>query len=91
MVEDSLILRLKRGEQEALAEIYSEFREGFIHWITNTHQCTRDEAIEIFQHSILTFYENVVEGSFEGLKSAGIKIANFNGGNTKITRPGIFI
>lgn len=84
MVEDSLILRLKRGEQESLAEIYSEYREGFIHWITNTHQCTRDEAIEIFQHSILTFYENVVEGSFEGLKSAGIKTYLYSIGKNKL-------
>jgi len=84
MVEDTRILRLKRGDQEALAEIYSEYREGFLHWITNTHQCTRDEAVEIFQHSILTFYENVVEGSFEGLKTAGIKTYIYSIGKNKL-------
>ena len=84
MVEDSLILRLKRGEQEALGEVYSEFREGFLHWITNTHQCNKDEAVEIFQHSILTFYENVVEGSFEELKSAGIKTYLYSIGKNKL-------
>ena len=84
MVEDTRILRLKRGDQKALAEIYSEYREGFLHWITNTHQCTRDEAVEIFQHSILTFYENVVEGSFEGLKTAGIKTYIYSIGKNKL-------
>jgi len=84
MVENSLILRLKRGDQEALAEVYSEFREGFIHWITNTHQCNKDEAVEIFQHAILTFYENVVEGSFEQLKSTGIKTYLYSIGKNKL-------
>ena len=84
MVEDTRILRLRRGDQKALAEIYSEYREGFLHWITNTHQCTRDEAVEIFQHSILTFYENVVEGSFEGLKTAGIKTYIYSIGKNKL-------
>ena len=83
MSEDSVILRLRRGEREALAEVYSEYRDGFIYWITNTHQCTRDEAVEIFQYSILTFYENVVEGSFEELKSAGVKTYLYSIGKNK--------
>ncbi len=84
MSEDSVILRLKRGDQEALEEIYTKYREGFLHWITNTHQCTRDEAVEIFQYSILTFYENVVEGTFEELKSAGLKTYLYSIGKNKL-------
>ena len=84
MGEDSLILRLKRGDQAALAEIYSRFREGFLHWIKNNHQCTQDEAVEIFQYSILTFYENVVEGSFEEMKTAGVKTYLYSIGKNKL-------
>ncbi len=84
MSEDSVILRLRRGEQEALEEVYTKYREGFVHWITNTHQCTRDEAIEVFQYSILTFYENVVEGTFEEMKSAGVKTYLYSIGKNKL-------
>jgi len=84
MSERSLIVRLKRGDQKALEQIYSDHRVGFIAYITNSHNCTNEEAIDIYQYVILSFYENVVDGSFEEMNAAGIKTYLYSIGKNKL-------
>lgn len=83
MSHDSLILRLKQGDKEALAELYSSFRKRFIAWITGLTNCSYDEAKEIYQYAVLTLYENVVEGKFTETKDANIKTYLFSIGRNK--------
>ncbi len=82
MSVNSLILRLRNGDRSALEEIYKNYR--FIKWITYTHKCSEDEAVDIFQYSILSFYENVLEESFEAMNEAGIKTYLYSIGKNKL-------
>ena len=84
MSESSLILRLRRGDSKALEEVYARFRTSFLAWITRTHNCTKEEALDIYQYSILSFYENVVEGSFDSVNEAGIKTYLYSIGKNKL-------
>lgn len=84
MSENGLILRLRRGDREALEQIYSKYRVSFISFITNTHHCSEEEAIDVFQYAILSFYENVVDGSFEEMNVAGIKTYLYSIGKNKL-------
>lgn len=84
MSESSLIVRLKRGDQQALELIYSDYRQSFIAYITNTHNCSEEQAVDIYQHAILSFYENVVDGSFEEMNAAGIKTYLYSIGKNKL-------
>ncbi len=84
MSESSLIVRLKRGDQQALEQIYSEYRQSFITYITNTHNCSEEQAVDIYQYAILSFYENVVDGSFEEMNAAGIKTYLYSIGKNKL-------
>jgi RNA polymerase sigma-70 factor (ECF subfamily) len=84
MSESSLILRLRKGESKALEEVYARFRSSFLSWITHTHKCTKEEALDIYQYTILSFYENVVEGSFENMNDAGIKTYLYSIGKNKL-------
>lgn len=84
MSESSLILRLRKGESKALEEVYARFRPSFLSWITHTHKCTKEEALDIYQYTILSFYENVVEGSFENMNDAGIKTYLYSIGKNKL-------
>jgi RNA polymerase sigma-70 factor (ECF subfamily) len=83
MSANSLIFRLKRGDKKALEEIYRKYRLSFVNWITFAHQCSHDRAVDIFQYSILSFYENVVDGSVEEMNDAGIKTYLFSIGKNK--------
>ncbi|OEK07055.1 RNA polymerase sigma factor [Roseivirga misakiensis] len=84
MSVNSLVLRLRKGDRKALEDIYKEYRVSFIKWITYTHKCTEDEAIDIYQYSILSFYENVIEESFEKMNDAGIKTYLYSIGKNKL-------
>ena len=84
MGENSLISRLLKGDKSALEEIYRLHRSGFVSWITFAHKCTEEQAIDIFQYSIISFYENVVEGSIEEMNEAGIKTYLYSIGKNKL-------
>lgn len=84
MRETSLISRLQRGDKTALEEIYKAYRIGFINWITYAHKCSDDEAVDIFQYSIISFYENVVGGTIEEMNDAGIKTYLYSIGKNKL-------
>lgn len=84
MSENSLILRLKAGDREALEEVYRRFRPSFIKWITYSHKCDHEQAVDIFQYAILSFYENVVEEVIEEMNDAGIKTYLYSIGKNKL-------
>lgn len=84
MGDNSLIFRLQKGDKSALEEIYKKYRTVFVNWITFSHKCSHDEAIDIFQYSIISFYENVVDGSIEEMNDAGIKTYLFSIGKNKL-------
>ena len=84
MSEDSLVLRLRRGDKEALEEIYRKYRVSFLKWITYSHKCSTEQAIDIFQYAILSFYENVLEDVIEDMNDAGIKTYLYSIGKNKL-------
>lgn len=84
MSENSLILRLKAGDKGALEEIYRKFRPSFLKWITYSHKCSQEQAVDIFQYAILSFYENVLEDVIEEMNDAGIKTYLYSIGKNKL-------
>jgi RNA polymerase sigma-70 factor (ECF subfamily) len=63
MNNHSLIERIKREDgEQVLKEIYKQYRNEFLQWVIRNHDCTIEEAKDLFQQTILTFYENIVNG-----------------------------
>ena len=62
--------QIRLSGKTALAEIYQEYRKEFIRWAINNHQCEDDEAKDIYQATIISFYENVVNGKLIELNSS---------------------
>lgn len=58
---------IRENENQALSDIYDEHRSSFIGWVQNKSNCSRDEAVEIFQVSIVILYENVKSGKLATL------------------------
>lgn len=65
-----------------LAQIYSFHRKEFIQWLTTRYACEFEEARDIYQQVILTFYENVVSEKLITLTSS-IKTYLFSIGKNK--------
>ena len=66
------ILKIKTNENEALKEIYVLCREDCLTWLQKDFGCTQDDALDVFQMSVLIMYDNVMKGKLNAL-SANIK------------------
>lgn len=71
-----------KNENRALSEIYDEHRSSFIVWVQNKSNLSKDEAVEIFQVSIVILYENVVSGKLTQLDN--VKSYLFTIGKNKL-------
>jgi len=82
MSEELIIQKIKAGEEEVLSEVYIEYREEFIRWLIKRFQCDMDTAKEIYQLTIVIFYDNVVTGKLQNL-SGSLKTYLFAIGKNK--------
>lgn len=60
-----LIAKLRAGHEEVLDEIYLKFRNDFVGWMVHAHHCNQEDAAELFQLTVIIFYENVINGKFQ--------------------------
>ena len=70
MPDDHIIARIRSGGQSELGAIYEEYRKEFIHWIAREFHCSLDDSKDIYQLTILIFYDNVRSGKLEHLVSS---------------------
>src|ERR1043165_2038419 len=70
MSENQILERIRLGGQSELGMVYEEYRSEFIQWITREFQCSTDDSKDIYQLTILIFYDNVMSGKLEHLVSS---------------------
>jgi RNA polymerase sigma-70 factor (ECF subfamily) len=70
MSDDQTISQIKAGGQAELGNIYETHRDEFIHWLTREFNCSSDDSKDIYQLTILIFYDNVKSGKLEHLVSS---------------------
>jgi RNA polymerase sigma factor (sigma-70 family) len=70
MADDEIIAQIKSGGQSELGLIYEEYRAEFIHWISREFHCSLDDSKDIYQLTILIFYQNIKSGKLEHLVSS---------------------
>jgi RNA polymerase sigma factor (sigma-70 family) len=70
MSDDQIIKEIRSGGQSELGLIYEEYRAEFLHWVTREFHCSQEDSKDIYQLTILIFYENVKSGKLEHLVSS---------------------
>ncbi len=63
------IQKIKTNENEALKEIYMLCREDCLVWLQKDFGCTQDDALDIFQMSVIILYDNVMKGKLTTISS----------------------
>lgn len=63
-LEKETIERIRSGDNEALRDLYSKFRNTTISYLKRSG-ASQIEAEDIFQEAIITVYENIILGRFE--------------------------
>ncbi len=56
MTDDNLFLRLQSGDEDSLSIIYERYRNEFIDWAIKRHNCTVEDAKDIFQNVVVIFF-----------------------------------
>jgi RNA polymerase sigma factor (sigma-70 family) len=70
MSETHILEQIRQGGQTELGLLYEEYRAEFIQWISKEYQCSLDDSKDIYQLTILIFYDNVKSGKLERLVSS---------------------
>lgn len=84
MENHSLIEKIrKRDGDDTLKEIYDQYRNEFVLWAMRHHSCSAEEAREVFQQSMVIFYENVIHGKLTEI-TVQVKTYLFSIGKNKI-------
>lgn len=60
---------IKTNENEALRKIYQQYRGSCVSWIGREWNISGEDAIEIFQLSVVILYDNVITGKLSQLNS----------------------
>lgn len=81
--EQALIKKIRENGAQKLGPIYIKYREEFIVWAVKTYKCSQDEAKDIYQISVLTFYENIISDRLNTLTST-VKTYIFSIGRNKL-------
>lgn len=63
------ILKIKTDENKAFKEIYMLCREDCLSWLQRDYNCTQEDALDIFQMSVLILYDNIITGKLQNLTS----------------------
>lgn len=69
-IQSEIIQRIRSGGQTELGMIYEEYRSEFLHWITKEYECSLDDGKDMYQLTILIFYDNIKQGKLEHLVSS---------------------
>jgi RNA polymerase sigma factor (sigma-70 family) len=71
MQEDyaELLAAIKAGAKHRLQEVYTAYRQEFVSWARSRFRCDASEALDVYQEVMLVFYENIMEGKIDRLRS----------------------
>lgn len=70
MAESDIITKIKSGGQTELGMIYEQYRTEFLKWLNKDYNCALEDGKDIYQVTILIFYDNIKSGKLEHLVSS---------------------
>lgn len=70
MSDSSIIDLIKNGGQPALGKVYATYRSEFISWMMKAYPISEDDCKDIYQVTILIFYDNVRSGRLTHMVSS---------------------
>ncbi len=83
MGKQNLVEQIRKGNDATLGELYAEYREEFVLWSRKSYGLSHENAIEVYQQSIVSLYENAVSGKLNQLSSE-LKTYLFGIGKNKV-------
>jgi RNA polymerase sigma-70 factor (ECF subfamily) len=70
MSPSEIIMRIRCGGQQQLGLVYQQYRSEFLHWVEKEFNCSSEDSQDIYQVTILIFYDNIQSGKLQHLSSS---------------------
>lgn len=70
MSPNAILDGLQNDGQKQLGLIYEQYREEFLRWVVKNFHCCTEDSQDIYQCTILIFYDNVRSGRLQHLVSS---------------------
>ncbi len=83
MKDSEILIEIKNGNRQALYGLYESYRNDFIQFAQQHYSYNKENAKDIFQESIIAFYENICDGKLTFL-TCNIKTYLFSIGKYKL-------
>jgi len=64
------IMELKNNSNKTIEKIYIQHRKDLVLWLIGNFHCTKEEAEDIFQETVLVFYKQVMSNKLVKLTSS---------------------
>src|SRR5687768_14465276 len=65
MVESPLVRNILSGKEDGIVVLYNDYKAGFIHWAMHKFNVSKDDALDIFQDAVISFYKNIKQGKIQ--------------------------
>lgn len=65
-----LLSQIKSGDKKALEQAYLFYRDALVQWLQSKYNITGEEALDIYQDTMLVLYQKVLLGKMPVLQSS---------------------
>ena len=65
MVESPLVRNIRLGKEDGIVVLYNEYKTAFIHWAMHKFNVRKEDALDIFQDAVISFYKNIKQGKIQ--------------------------
>ena len=62
MVESPLVRDILSGKGGGIVVLYNDYKTGFISWAMHKFSVSKEDALDIFQDAVISFYKNIKQG-----------------------------
>jgi RNA polymerase sigma-70 factor (ECF subfamily) len=64
-IDDNIIKTIRAGDYKAIVTFYDQYKKEFVHWAIRKFPVTKDDALDIFQDTMIAFLKNIKRGRIE--------------------------
>lgn len=65
---EDIIARIGAGDEEEIVSLYTLYKQDFIHWAGFKFRLDREEALDIFQDTLVSFYDSIKQGKLTHIR-----------------------
>src|SRR5687768_13543594 len=65
MAESPLVRDILLGKEDGIVVLYNDHKAGFINWAMHKFNVGKEDALDIFQDAVISFYKNVRQGKIQ--------------------------